>query len=308
MKKKILSLILLLGVVVAACKEDPYLTLESNDSYEFTSAGGTVQLAFSTNQTWSANASQPWCSLSASSGDAGSITLTVSVAASDDASSRRCSVTVSTGAGSFNVGISQEQKDIMDISSNEIELENIESRFVIETKFNIDYTVRIEDGATWLTHFNTKTLNVGQEIFIAQANRFVEDRSARIYFEADGITNVFTVKQKGYVNPVLKLSVPAILDIEGVTETYIPGTDQTSISRGASESVFRLLKPSEAFAMELGGIPSGLSAGDMFTGGLSIVSKGVLVFSGYVDLSVLKVADGLAWLSSGEEAGIVVKI
>lgn len=85
-----LGLILLLGGFAAACDdasselpEKPELSV-SGDPLLFSQAGGELTIAFETNRAWTARlidnldpAQQPWCSLSAQSGEAGRNSITV---------------------------------------------------------------------------------------------------------------------------------------------------------------------------------------------------------------------------------------
>ena len=311
MKKKILipaSLAAVFALTISSCKQEPYLTLETQSALEFPSSGGTAGVAFSTNESWTVSSPSPWCTLSQNSGAAGSISLVLNCSASEEHDPRRCNITVSTASGSFDVLVSQKQKDEIIVSSDVFDLPHGEGRVVIDTQANVPFSVRMEDGAGWLSRLATKTMNYGQEIFLVSANTFPDPREARIYLEGDGAGREILVRQEGYKHPVFEYDVPAVLGFEDVSEYYTPGSDQTSLSRDSGRTTFRVLRPSGRFAFELGGIPAGLSAGDSFEGSLSIVRDGRLVYSKYLEFNVLKVSDGLVWLSAGEQAGAVVKI
>ena len=309
MKIAILPALLLASVCALwSCKEDPYLNLDSQTSFNIPSSGGSAELAFSTNQSWTVSSSALWCKPAAFQGAPGKITMLLECAASGELDARRCIVTVSTASGSLEVTVNQSQKDVIITSSDSVSLPFSESRFTIDTQSNVPVNVIIAEGDSWLTYFPTKAVNFDKAVFMASSNSTLEPRSAVIRFEGEGVSSEVTVKQEGYYHPVLDLEGPGLMGIEGVQAAYRPGSDQTAVIKDSGKTVFRFLRPSEKLAFELGGIPSGLNVGDTFTGSLSIVSSGQMVYSKFIDLLVIKTSGTLVWLSAGEGAGLAVKI
>ena len=101
----IFSLVAVLGLM--ACeREDPSVNFD-NTKVEFPSQGGSQTVSVTTNYAWTATTSDPWLSVSPSSGDKGSATITVKAQANDRTTARKGSVTITCRDLTRSITVSQ---------------------------------------------------------------------------------------------------------------------------------------------------------------------------------------------------------
>ena len=111
LKNNHLSFVLILFIgLFSDCKTEtikaPEITLDKQE-IQFTYASGTNQLAITANLPWTASGSQTWCTLTSSSGDAGTKQLTVSVTENTSAAIREAIITFTAGSLSKQVKVVQ---------------------------------------------------------------------------------------------------------------------------------------------------------------------------------------------------------
>lgn len=107
--KRILFLILgasLLCSLAACHREDPELNLDTS-SIAVLPQGGSATVAFTCNYKWTAQASDPWITLSSAAGGKGTQSISVSFAPNDSGSVRKGSVDINCGGMVRSVRITQ---------------------------------------------------------------------------------------------------------------------------------------------------------------------------------------------------------
>lgn len=115
LKNNHLSFLLILFIgLFSDCKTEtikaPEITLDKQE-IQFTYASGTNQLAITANLPWTASGSQTWCTLTSSSGDAGTKQLTVSVTENTSAAIREAIITFTAGSLSKQVKVVQDKSN-----------------------------------------------------------------------------------------------------------------------------------------------------------------------------------------------------
>ncbi|MBO7644349.1 MAG: BACON domain-containing protein, partial [Bacteroidales bacterium] len=92
---------LIVSVTLTSCKKAPYISLNTPSAIEFAFNGGQGEIVFSTNRPWSASNTGDWCTLPQTSGEGGECSIPLIISPNPDFDPRRCTVSVSTEAGSF---------------------------------------------------------------------------------------------------------------------------------------------------------------------------------------------------------------
>lgn len=92
--------------LMACEREDPSVNFD-NTKIEFPSQGGSQTVSVTTNYAWTATTSDPWLSVSPSSGEKGSAIITVKAQANDRTTARKGSVTITCRDLTRSITISQ---------------------------------------------------------------------------------------------------------------------------------------------------------------------------------------------------------
>lgn len=295
-------------MLAAACHKDPYLTLKSPDSLETASAGGPLSISFSTNRPWTLESSADWCKPSVLSGEAAEeITVKLDCAVNTDHNPRNCRVTVNTETLSFSVKVNQLEAHMVIPAQEAVSISWKDCVFTVNVQFNTPYTVTIE-GGDWITYATTRSLSGTQEVFAAETNTSLSERSAIIRFEGEEIDPiVIPVVQEGYFHPILKEPQPGFYGF-GYDIVYTPGRDQIGIVNKKSSRSFRVLCPSTATVAEITGIPSKLEADLSFNAGITVIRNSALKYSEDCTAKVIKLDGDLAYIIIDDEKGIITKL
>ena len=96
--------------------------------------------------------------------------------------------------------------------------------------------------------------------------------------------------------------------IEGADWLYEEGRDQISVLSKSSAISFRLLTPSDYVAVQLTGLPSSVSEGEVYSVTLKRFVKLALSHSIDMEVKVLKVSSDKAWMLSSDGIGVIAKI
>lgn len=301
-----LACVLLVAASAQSCKEAPFISLDTPTSVAVPFEGGPVTISFSVNRTWSASYTGDWCSLPQSSGEGGDISLVVDVAPNPDPDARSCKVSVSSEGGSFEISLRQAKRPTVIPSADRVDLSWNDNAFTLSTQFSDPYQIRIEGD--WLACAGTRSLSVGQESFIVESNRSLNERTAMIYMENEGMSSAITVVQGSYTHKVLEETEPGFYGFDFGDIVYVPGLHQIGVSRFPSSKTFRILGPQDGLAAEVSGIPDNIQPEGSFPGGVSIIRDAALVFSKKCDILVLKTSDNLVWCAVNDECGLIARI
>ena len=241
-KKSILPLsiimlltILAMMIVLVSCSSDPPpsppggTTQPSNPalavnpmSLTFTSDGGTAELEISASDSWTISVSESgnspqWVSLSATSGAAGSQTVSVTVDKNSGYDERNVTLKVATEDGrTANVVVVQKQLDAILASSDKIEIEAEGGSFDIEVASNVDYECEIApQSQSWLRQIEpTRGLTTRTLSFEVDPNEFVERREGVIIFKSGDIREEVTIYQ-----------AQSEIFVLSVTQQFLPSTE-----------------------------------------------------------------------------------
>ena len=166
--------------------------------------GGNATVTFTTNAAWTASVSEgsrsvSWCSVSPTSGQAGTVNLTVTTTPNDTYDERNAIVTITAGTAKKTFSVTQKQKDALTVTSNKVELKAEGGNFTIEAQANVSVSYEIEETAKdWISASESRGLTTTTLNFTAKTNESTERRQGTITLKGgDGLTETVTVYQAG---------------------------------------------------------------------------------------------------------------
>lgn len=162
--------------------------------------GGTASVSFTTNATWTANVSSStsWCSVSPSSGTAGTHVLTVTSTANDTYDERNATVTINAGKASKSFTVTQKQKDALTVTSAKNEFTAEGGELVIEVKANISFETIIDEACKeWIVASQSRGLSTTTLKFDVVKNEDLEKREGKITIKSGEFVEEIKVYQEG---------------------------------------------------------------------------------------------------------------
>ena len=209
--------------------EEPAITFPtgSNTQPVFTTEGGTSTLTFTATEAWTASVGEAdtraidWLTVSPTSGQAGTATLTITTEPNNTYDERNAAITLTSGGTRKTLTVTQKQRDALTVTSNKVELEATGEDFAIELQANVSVSYEIEESAkAWLTPTSdTRALTTTTLHFQAAANEDLQPRQGIITLNGgNGLTEDVTVYQLGS-SPVLILT----------QDEYLVGSDGETI-------------------------------------------------------------------------------
>ena len=209
--------------------EEPAITFPTGSDTQpvFTTEGGTSTLTFTATEAWTASVGEAdtraidWLSVSPTSGQAGTATLTITTEPNDTYDERNAAITLTSGGTRTTLTVTQKQRDALTVTSNKVELEATGGAFTIELQANVSVTYEIEESAkTWITPASdTRALTTTTLHFQAAANEDLQPRQGIITLRGgNGLAEEVTVYQLGS-GPVLVLT----------QDEYLVGSDGETI-------------------------------------------------------------------------------
>jgi len=198
-------------ILNSACSDDdpdvePEL-ITSLQELSFSKEGEAKIFYIKSNTEWNVVASEPWCELTPSSGEAGTVKVTAAVLENTTSDARSASITVSSGSLSKQIAITQSGGSTLVISQNKFDVSANSGQVTIELQASGDYEVTVDQN--WITKTGGTT---GQsEIFTIAVNPGLMEREGSITFTLDDLTETVVIIQSGQ-----DLNIPA--DQEGMED------------------------------------------------------------------------------------------
>ena len=206
------------------------------------SEGGTFTMTFTASADWTASVnavtrSVDWLSISPTQGEAGTVTLQVSVQPNETYDERNAAVLLTCGNAKQTITVTQKQKDALLISSNKVEMDATGGTFGIELQSNVSVSYEIEESAkSWLTaspSSTTRGLTASTLSFQVTENPDNALRQAVITLRGNDLTEQVTVYQAG--------SEPGILLSQ--KEYTVPSDGETIQVELKSNTSYKVVMP-----------------------------------------------------------------
>ena len=219
MKRFLLYLFTLVAMTMVACTEvegdDPgkqpdqppqpkpqtEIKIESS-APNFSEDGGEAQISFTASEAWTAKVintrADGWCSISPTSGAAGSATITVTTEPNDTPDDRSASIVIEAGSASKTVTVSQKQKDALTVTASTFEVGAEGGEVKIEVKANIDFEYAIDPAdEEWISYEGTRAMKTSTLTFSVNKTAATEKREGKIYIQSGEFNEKVTIYQVG---------------------------------------------------------------------------------------------------------------
>lgn len=273
------------------------------------------ELSFTCPGPWTATLSDEdgWIVLSSTEGEGGLTQLSISAADPNEQVGPREGKVHFHFGGSQNLDLTvmQWQKNVILVGAEPATVGFHGGEITVLTRSNVSYKVSCQED--WITPSATKApLNEAAEVFSIGENLTPGDRIGEIVFtysDTDGtLLETFIVVQRGR-DAFLDNRNCGVYGMEGMDPCqYVAGASQLSrLKKTDGTRSFRILYPAMSRVVELEGLPLTMAPGDSLLCQLSVKELGNTLSSSLVSCEVLEVADGLAWLKAGSDAGFVIQ-
>lgn len=267
--------LLLFSVGACSDKEEPaQITISDGskdffqDRMDFTSAGGSQTVQFTTNKDWEIKVSESgmnvdWCTVTPSVGKPGDVTVTITVPDNITYSERSVVLTLTAGDVSEKLRVSQKQNDAILLSSTLYELPMEGGSIDLAVQSNVNYQVEIpEQYQAWIKRESrTRALSSSDLKFKVAENLDYDKREGEIVISDGNITEVVKVYQAGAGVLVLSNNEYAVPSEGGVVtvdlssnfeyEFELPQVDWIKVSpatRGMSSHTMNFdIEPNELY-------------------------------------------------------------
>jgi hypothetical protein len=162
--------------------KDPFITLKKSN-VNFTNEAGSEDIVIESNVNWTAKSSDSWCTVSPTSGNKSTASITLSAPANEDYDDRSCTVTIEGGGITQTITVKQGENLGLLVTQDRYELSNEESTIKVEVKANVEFEVEINDE--WITRIEPRSLTTSEIEFNIAKNDTYSNREGSI-----------TIKQK----------------------------------------------------------------------------------------------------------------
>lgn len=207
MKTKSFFLLLSLLMVIVSCQivVETEITTTAISDVTISNVGGSATISFSANKAWSASSSQPWCTVSPSSGEpvSGGV-LTIQCEENPDYDERNCTVRVTCEDKSVEITIIQSSAKGLFASLNNSELTCESQTVEVELAHNVDVDVVIPgDCQNWISVVSTKGLTKTTFVLSVEENKSWKAREGVLTFKQKGgdLIGTVSIKQEGATTP-----------------------------------------------------------------------------------------------------------
>ena len=199
MKKLALIATAVMTMMAVGCQETLQESLEMTSSEKSVAVEGeTSPLSFTASSAWTIASDADWVTFDRTEGEAGDVTVEMTVAANDGYESRTAKVTITMGAKSNVITITQAGRAefaIETVYNISAEAQTID--FAIES--NIEYTYEIsEDAQSWIKIVpESKAAPASSTLSFSVDENILTPREGKIFVEAGENIYSLVVKQRG---------------------------------------------------------------------------------------------------------------
>lgn len=187
----------------------PEIVISSTDKEPVMEAkGGTHSLTFTAITAWTANVvntrSDNWCTVSPTSGEAGTFTLIITTVENLTPDERNVAITLQGITNSETFTVIQKQKDALTVTSSKVEVTTKGGDIAIEVKANIDFEYQIDEASkSWITAATTRGLTTSTLNFRVTENTGLKKREGYITIHSGEFSETVTVFQEGNAPEIL---------------------------------------------------------------------------------------------------------
>jgi hypothetical protein len=199
------------AILLVGCssESDPEFTPENSSisyfskSLDFTSEGGSATITFTTNKDWSVAPSSSggdisWCTVSPSSGKAGTNTVTIKTSQNTLYDDRNVTLFFTVKDLITNLVITQKQKDALTITTAKYEVASAGGTINVEVKANIDYQIEIpSEYSSWIHQTSSRGLTASNIAFTIDKSEEYDKREGEIIVKSGLFEERLKIYQAG---------------------------------------------------------------------------------------------------------------
>ena len=225
MRKNII-LILSLFLLMFSCKKDevPSIIINSQE-INISNARSSEIISFTTNMSWTATSSENWCTLSQTSGDNSTKSITIVAATNDTYDDRSATVTIKVEGLTKTIKINQSQGDAIILSNKSQKISGESQTLEIELQTNIEVEVIIPEAAkSWVSYTPTRALRTEKLLLQIEANdESFDERTTKIYIKnvATTLQETFTIIQRGALASTIIVGTSNSIQHIDITKDFI---------------------------------------------------------------------------------------
>lgn len=208
MKKYVLlAVAALVGLAAVSCKSEEK---EAEDALNI--VGTTINvgkdaaspvISFKANKAWTATSDSPWIVPAQTSGEAGSVNLTLAVAENTTWEQRSGKVTVAVGLVKTDFTVVQGTESVLE-TGIVIEVSPEAQDIEIPVKSNLQYTVTPDAASTWIKVVSTKSAPTEKVVTVhVDANTALAPREGTFTLTAPGYSQQYVVFQNAAWTPAV---------------------------------------------------------------------------------------------------------
>ena len=199
-------------IQVSGCKPESVITPEitvSKEALSFTSQSSTATMAIKTNDAWTISSSQSWCTVTPSSGEAGTKQISVAVLENTLGVARQAILSVTVGSLTKQVTINQEMSTTIVFDKKSFDITSAGGDITVNLQAPSAYTAT--PLSSWITLKSTFT-DTKIQVFTIAENTGAASRQGKILYTCGPTTDTIKVIQAG-----ASFTIPA--DATGMSST-----------------------------------------------------------------------------------------
>lgn len=164
---------------------------------------GSATVTFTSTDSWTIEVTEgrsaSWCSVTPTSGNKGTNTLTISATANDTFDDRNAKVTIRTETLSISFVVTQKQKDAIVVAQNEYTIDAIGGDLRFEVNSNVDF--KVATSVDWIKQNTGSRGLVGKALsLVIEKNEKAESREGAIVITYQDLKQTIKVIQNGASN------------------------------------------------------------------------------------------------------------
>ena len=165
----------------------------------FSQGGESATVTFTSTDSWTIDVTEgraaSWCSVTPTSGNKGTNTLTITTTANDTYDERNAKVTIKAGTTTQSFVVTQKQKDAIIVAKNEYTLDAVGGDLNFEVNSNVDFKVDI--SVDWIKqNSGSRGLETKPLSFTIDENNSDESREGLIIITSGDLKQTIKIIQK----------------------------------------------------------------------------------------------------------------
>lgn len=176
---------------------------DADKTINFTKEAGERSISFTASESWTAtlinNRADGWCSVSPTSGQAGSASIKIAVTNNDTPDERSASVQLKSGTATVTIVVTQKQQDALTVTQSRFDVgaEGGDITIVVAANVSVEYSIA-SAASSWIHSAqgaNTRAMTTSQFRFTIDPNPTSEKREGAITVYGNGLSETIMVYQ-----------------------------------------------------------------------------------------------------------------